>query len=314
MPLVAWRQLDEGLTLLSGTALVWPALCGGALIAFEFARDRARASLVLAAGARGRGCACRWSPTCRAIRSASATTCRWSLPPRLLQRPASASCTGGFSRSWHAGCCSPRCAGQPARSRRAARRANRSAKRSMAGRQAVTDYLHAHYDGTTDHDEHGLARPLHARSVCRASTGTTSCTRATARPGSCDAAPAGRRRWVAIEEQAEGGRCRLSASASADVPRWVRTGSRRRRRSPLSGYAAPAEAERGVGPRERRRWGFRRGEAPRLKSEVEIPARRPATEIDFRCEQTALLRLGVAFGFLPAELDTSRHRVTDREA
>ena len=36
---------------------------------------------------------------------------------------------------------------------------------NMAGRRAITAYLHAHYDGSDDHDEHGLARPLHARPV-----------------------------------------------------------------------------------------------------------------------------------------------------
>jgi hypothetical protein len=46
-PLLAWDQVREGLYRLSGSALVWPAYAGGALILWTFARSRARASLVL---------------------------------------------------------------------------------------------------------------------------------------------------------------------------------------------------------------------------------------------------------------------------
>jgi hypothetical protein len=46
-PLLAWDQVREGVYRLSGPALVWPAYAGAALIAWTFARSRARASLAL---------------------------------------------------------------------------------------------------------------------------------------------------------------------------------------------------------------------------------------------------------------------------
>ena len=46
-PLLAWDQVREGVDRLSGTALVWPAYVGAALVAWNFARSRARASLAL---------------------------------------------------------------------------------------------------------------------------------------------------------------------------------------------------------------------------------------------------------------------------
>jgi hypothetical protein len=46
-PLVAWDQLREGLFRVSGTALVWSGLVGGALTVVAFARSRSRAPLVL---------------------------------------------------------------------------------------------------------------------------------------------------------------------------------------------------------------------------------------------------------------------------
>ena len=46
-PLVAWAQVREGLYRLSGTALVWSAYAGTALIVVTFVRSRARAPLAL---------------------------------------------------------------------------------------------------------------------------------------------------------------------------------------------------------------------------------------------------------------------------
>jgi hypothetical protein len=46
-PLVAWAQVREGLYLVSGSALVWPAYAGTALVIYTFARSRSRASVAL---------------------------------------------------------------------------------------------------------------------------------------------------------------------------------------------------------------------------------------------------------------------------
>ncbi len=46
-PLVAWAQVREGLYRLSGSALVWPAYAGAALVIYAFVRSRSRAPLVL---------------------------------------------------------------------------------------------------------------------------------------------------------------------------------------------------------------------------------------------------------------------------
>jgi hypothetical protein len=46
-PMEAWRQVREGLYRLSGTALVWPAYGGLAIVSIAFVRSRARAPLVL---------------------------------------------------------------------------------------------------------------------------------------------------------------------------------------------------------------------------------------------------------------------------
>ena len=48
-PLEAWRQVRDGLYRLSGTALVWPAYGGLAMVSVAFLRSRARAPLVLIA-------------------------------------------------------------------------------------------------------------------------------------------------------------------------------------------------------------------------------------------------------------------------
>jgi len=48
-PMEAWRQVREGLYRLSGTALVWPAYGGLAMVSIAFLRSRARAPLVLVA-------------------------------------------------------------------------------------------------------------------------------------------------------------------------------------------------------------------------------------------------------------------------
>jgi len=46
-PLVAWAQVREGLYRLSGSALVWPAYAGSALVVYTFVRSRSRASVAL---------------------------------------------------------------------------------------------------------------------------------------------------------------------------------------------------------------------------------------------------------------------------
>jgi hypothetical protein len=46
-PMEAWRQVREGLYRLSGTALVWPAYAGLAMVSIAFLRSRVRAPLVL---------------------------------------------------------------------------------------------------------------------------------------------------------------------------------------------------------------------------------------------------------------------------
>jgi hypothetical protein len=48
-PMEAWRQVRAGLYRLSGTALVWPAYGGLAMVSIAFLRSRARAPLVLIA-------------------------------------------------------------------------------------------------------------------------------------------------------------------------------------------------------------------------------------------------------------------------
>jgi hypothetical protein len=204
---LAWKQVRNGLHLLSGRATVWPAYASAALIVLAFARSRARASLVLAlapfaaaalplyAYVQGHPYRIRYSiPLVVACAAAAATGI--ALLPRKARGLAAVGLVAAvllqsqpFDRS----------APIIAESQRDAR--------NMQGREAVTRYLERHYDGrlimmsmgSLAHYMHDLSRSgFDLREFLHEGNGELWIFAVLL-------GPRGHVGWVAIEERAEGG-------------------------------------------------------------------------------------------------------------
>jgi hypothetical protein len=148
-PMEAWRQVRVGLYRLSGTALVWPAYGGLAMVSIAFLRSRARAPLVLivalAAAAllpwyaylQGHPFRIRYDVPL-VVACAALTAAGIALMPTLLRPFAAAAIVAAtFSQV------SPLDQSAPV-----VLEAQRDA-RNMEGRRTVTAYLQQHYDGRT---------------------------------------------------------------------------------------------------------------------------------------------------------------------
>jgi hypothetical protein len=204
---MAWDQVREGLYRLAGTALVWPAYAGAALVVIAFVRSRAHASLVLVlslaasgilpwyAYLQGHPFRIRYSvplvAACAAIAAAGI-----SLLPRRVRLAAAVAIVA--ASVWQV---SPLDSSAPilAESQRD--------KQNMLGRRLVTDYLRAHHDGGTIMMSMGsLAHYMHDLSFAGFDIhdflheGNGQVWVAAMTFG-----PRAHVRWVAIEEQAEGG-------------------------------------------------------------------------------------------------------------
>jgi hypothetical protein len=204
---LAWKQVREGLHLLSGRATVWPAYAGAALIALAFARSRTRASLVLAlapvaaaalplyAYVQGHPYRIRYSvPLVVACAAATATGIAL-LPRRVRGLAAAAVAVAALLQSPPL----DRSALLIAESQRDAR--------NRQGREAVTQYLERHYDGnlimmsmgSLAHYMHDLSRSGFAlRDFLHEGNGELWIF-------AMLLGPRGHVGWVAIEERAEGG-------------------------------------------------------------------------------------------------------------
>jgi hypothetical protein len=206
-PLLAWDQVREGVYRLSGSALVWPAYGGAALIVWAFARSRSLASMVLVLAPVG-AAALPWYAyfeghpfrirygvplvvACAALVGAGI-----SLLPRVLR--ASAAIVAVAASIWQV---SPldRTAPVIVESQRDAQ--------NMVGRRAVTAYLRTHYDGRPIMMSMGsLAHYMHDLSLegfdihdfLQEGNGEVWVS-------AMQYGPAAYVRWVAVEERAEGG-------------------------------------------------------------------------------------------------------------
>jgi hypothetical protein len=218
-PLVAWRQIDEGLTQLSGRALVWAGYAGAALVTIEAVRSKARASLALllplAAAA---------ALPMAAYLQGHPFRIRYDLP---LVTAAAALAAGGISllhrrlQLFVAVLLLLMAVRQASPLDRRAPLVLESQREAaaMAGRRAVTQYLQRHYDGTTimmsmgslAHYMHDLSSiDLGIKSFLHEGNG---------KPWEfAMLGPAGRAGWIVIEEQAEGGDA-LYRAAKRD--RWL---------------------------------------------------------------------------------------------
>lgn len=219
-PLVAWRQIDEGLTQLSGRALVWAGYAGAALVTIAAVRSKARASLALLLAL-----AAAAALPMAAYLQGHPFRIRYDLP---LVTAAAALAAGGISllhrrlQPFVAVLLLLIAVGQASPLDRRAPLVLESQREAaaMAGRRAVTQYLQRHYDGTTimmsmgslGHYMHDLSSiDLGIKSFLHEGNG---------KPWEfAMLGPAGRAGWIVIEEQAEGGDA-LSRAAKRD--RWLR--------------------------------------------------------------------------------------------
>jgi hypothetical protein len=148
-PMEAWRQVREGLYRLSGTALVWPAYGGLAMVSIAFLRSRARAPLVLIvaltaaavlpwyAYLQGHPFRIRYDVPL-VVACAALTAAGIALMPALLRPIAAAAIVAATFIQ-----VSPLDRSAPV-----VLEAQRDA-RNMEGRRTVTTYLQQHYDGRT---------------------------------------------------------------------------------------------------------------------------------------------------------------------
>ena len=149
-------------------AVVWPAYAARPWSSWSFVRARARAPRWRSSSRSPLPRRCRGTRTSKAIRSASATACRSSSPARRSSARASACCRAACARS------RPRSRSRRAlwqvspldRSARGHRRiaTRRAEPRRTTGRHRIPRVAPRR---PTDHDEHGIARALHARPVAR---------------------------------------------------------------------------------------------------------------------------------------------------
>ncbi len=206
-PFVAWQQVHDGVFRLSGPMLVWPAYAAIAVITWAFVRTKERASLalvlaLLAAAAlpwyaylEGHPFRIRYGvPLVVACAALIATGV--GLLPRPLRAAAAALAVA--ASLWQV---SPldRSAAVIAESQRDAR--------NKVGRQAVTAYLRAHWSGepimmsmgSLAHYMHDLSRDgFNVHDFLHEGNGEVW-------KSAMEYGPASVVRWVAIEEQAEGG-------------------------------------------------------------------------------------------------------------
>ena len=218
-PSESWRQIDEGLRLLSGSVLVYAGYAGAALLAWEFARRRGRHMLVLLLSL---GAAA--ALPMYAYMKGHPFRIRYDLPLVI----AAASFAAGGIASLHAWIRIPAAIlvligailQAPPFDREAplVRESQREAD-AMAGRHAVTAYLREHYDGRTIMMSMGsLAHYMH--DLSNAGFDITHFLH----EGNGEIwrfamlGPAGHAGWLIVEERAEGGDALFVASKRT---RWL---------------------------------------------------------------------------------------------
>ena len=218
-PSESWRQIDEGLRLLSGSVLVYAGYAGAALLAWEFARRRGQHTLVLllALGAAA-------ALPMYAYMKGHPFRIRYDLP---LVIAAAAFAAGGIA-SLHAWIRIPAAIlvivgailQAPPFDREAplVRESQREAD-ALTGRLTVTAYLREHYDGRTIMMSMGsLAHYMH--DLSRAGFDI----KHFLHEGNGEIwrfamlGPAGHAGWLIVEERAEGGDALFVASKR---PRWL---------------------------------------------------------------------------------------------
>ncbi len=218
-PSESWRQIDEGLRLLSGSMLVYAGYAGAALLAWQFARRRGQHTLVLllALGAAA-------ALPMYAYMKGHPFRIRYDLPLVI----AAASFAAGGIASLHAWIRFPvailvltgAILQAPPFDREAplVRESQREAD-AMAGRHAVTAYLREHYDGRTIMMSMGsLAHYMHDLSNAGFDI------KHFLHEGNGEIwrfamlGPAGHAGWLIVEERAEGGDALFIASKR---PRWL---------------------------------------------------------------------------------------------
>ena len=218
-PSESWRQIDEGLRLLSGSVLVYAGYVGAALLVWEFARRRGRHTLILllALGAAA-------ALPMYAYMKGHPFRIRYDLP---LVIGAASFAAGGIA-SLHAWTRIPAAIlvltgailQAPPFDREAplVRESQREAD-AMAGRHTVTAYLREHYDGRTIMMSMGsLAHYMHDLSNAGFDI------KHFLHEGNGEIwrfamlGPAGHAGWLIVEERAEGGDALYIASKR---PRWL---------------------------------------------------------------------------------------------
>jgi hypothetical protein len=218
-PAEAWRQIDEGLRLLSGTALVWAGYAGAAVLIFTFVRRPSRASLVLllalaAAAAlpmyaylKGHPFRIRYDLPLVIAASALAAA-GISVLHRWVQIPLAALVIGVTVLQ-----------ASPLDREAPLVRESQRERDNMEGRRAVTAYLHQHYDGDTIMMSMGsLAHYMHDLSNDGFEI------RHFLHEGNGEIwrfamlGPREHAGWLLIEERAEGGDAMFHASKR---PRWL---------------------------------------------------------------------------------------------
>ncbi|MEO6213560.1 MAG: hypothetical protein ABIP65_08030, partial [Vicinamibacterales bacterium] len=219
-PVVAWQQIADGLTQLSGSVLVWSAYAGGAALVVEFARGRERASVILLLAMAAAACLPMY-----AYLQGHPFRVRYDLP---LVAAAAAVVAGGISTL-------PRLVGTAVgilivlltvlqarpfdRNAPLIRESQREAA-AMAGRRSVTAYLEQHYDGRTMMMSMGsLGHYMHDLSLAHFQIKNL------LHEGNGEIwrfamlNPSGHAGWVIVVEKAEGGDA-LHHAARRD-PRWL---------------------------------------------------------------------------------------------
>jgi hypothetical protein len=205
-PLVAFRQVREGLYQLSGTALVYSAYAGAAALVAAFWRSPARAPLVLVLALAG-AAALPWY----AYVNGHPFRIRYDLP-LVVACAVTAGAAIGLLRAragWIAGAVLVALAAwqAPPLDRQAPLiRESQLEVRQKAGRQVVTDYLRAHHDGRTilmsmgslAHYMHDLSHAgFNIRDFLHEGNGEAW--------GMAMGRPRGIVGWIIVEERAEGG-------------------------------------------------------------------------------------------------------------
>jgi hypothetical protein len=205
-PMVAWAQVREGLYRLSGSALVWPAYAGAALVVYTFVRSRSRASIALLLALAGAA-----ALPCYAYLQGHPFRIRYDVP---LVAACAALAGAGVGLLWSrarpvaAAIVVSAALVQAPPLDRAAPLLTESARdaANMAERRAVTAYLDAHYDGRTIMMSMGsLGHYMHDLSASGFRI------RDFLHEGNGDIwsfallKPAGIAGWIAVEERAEGG-------------------------------------------------------------------------------------------------------------